>query len=120
MILDICHYLLTLLHILQLNVIKRVSLFLFLKDELVGFKYFYIPFIYTVNLIRSHTHTHTHTHTHIYMMCSSVAHSSSTVCNPIDCSTPGLPVHHQLLEFTQAHVHRVSDVIQPSHPLNSM
>ena len=38
-------------------------------------------------------------------------------CNPIDCSIPGLPVHHQLLEFTQTHVHRVTDAIQPSHPL---
>ena len=37
----------------------------------------------------------------------------------MDCSTPGLPVHHQLLEFTQTHVHRVGDAIQPSHPLSS-
>ena len=37
----------------------------------------------------------------------------------MDCSTPGLPVHHQLLEFTQTHVHRVGDAIQPSHPLLS-
>ena len=42
-----------------------------------------------------------------------------TVCNPMNCSTPGLPVHHQLLEFTQTHVHWVSDAIQPSHPLSS-
>ena len=42
-----------------------------------------------------------------------------TLCDPMDCSTPGLPVHHQLLEFTQTHVHRVSDAIQPSHPLSS-
>ena len=40
-------------------------------------------------------------------------------CNPIDCSTPGFPVHHQLLEFAQIHVHRVGDAIQPSHPLSS-
>ena len=40
---------------------------------------------------------------------SSVTHSYSTVCNPMDCSTPGLPVHHQLPGFTQTHVHRVSD-----------
>ena len=38
---------------------------------------------------------------------------------PMNCSTPGLPVHHQLPEFTQIHVHRVSDAIQPSHPLSS-
>ena len=49
----------------------------------------------------------------------SVAQSCPTLCNPMDCSTPDLPVHHQLPEFTQTHVHRVSDVIQPSHPLSS-
>ena len=42
-----------------------------------------------------------------------------TLCNPRDCSTSGLPVHHQLLELAQTHVHRVSDAIQPSHPLLS-
>ena len=47
---------------------------------------------------------------------SSVAQSCLTLCNPMDCSTPGLPVHHQLPEFTQTHVHRVGDTIQPSHP----
>ena len=41
-----------------------------------------------------------------------------TLCNPMDCSTPGLPVHQQLLKFTQTHVHRVGDAIQPSHPLS--
>ena len=50
---------------------------------------------------------------------SSVAQSCLTLCNPMNCSTPGLPVHHQLPEFTQTHVHRVSDAIQPSHPLSS-
>ena len=50
---------------------------------------------------------------------SSVAQSCPTLCNPMDCSMPGLPVHHQLPEFTQTHVHRVSDAIQPSHPLSS-
>ena len=50
---------------------------------------------------------------------SSVAQSCPTLCNPMNCSTPGLPVHHQLLEFTQIHVHRVGDAIQPSHPLSS-
>ena len=42
-----------------------------------------------------------------------------TLCDPLDCSTPGLPVHHQLPEFTQTHVHRVGDAIQSSHPLSS-
>ena len=41
------------------------------------------------------------------------------LCNPMDCSTPGLPVHHQLPEFTQTHVYWVGDAIQPSHPLSS-
>ena len=50
---------------------------------------------------------------------SSVAQSSPTLCDPMNRSTPGLPVHHQLPEFTQTHVHRVSDAIQPSHPLLS-
>ena len=50
---------------------------------------------------------------------SSVAESCPTLCDPINHSTPGLPVHHQLLEFTQTHLHRVSDAIQPSHPLSS-
>ena len=50
---------------------------------------------------------------------SSVAQSCPPLCDPMDCSTPGLPVHHQLPEFTQTHVHWVSDAIQPSHPLLS-
>ena len=50
---------------------------------------------------------------------SSVAQSCPTLCDPMNHSTPGLPVHHQLPEFTQTHVHRVSDAIQPSHPLPS-
>ena len=43
----------------------------------------------------------------------------SALCDPMDCSTPGLPVLHYLLELAQIHVHRVSDAIQPSHPLSS-
>ena len=50
---------------------------------------------------------------------SPVAQSCLTLCDPMDCSTPGLPVHYQLLEFIQTHVHRVGDAIQPSHPLLS-
>ena len=48
----------------------------------------------------------------------SVAQSCPTLCDPMNCSTPGLPVHHQLPEFTQTHIYRVSDAIQPSHPLS--
>ena len=50
---------------------------------------------------------------------SSVAQSCPTLCDPMNHSTQGLPVHHQLPEFTQTHIHRVSDAIQPSHPLSS-
>ena len=50
---------------------------------------------------------------------SSVAQSCLTLCDPMNRSTPGLPVHHQLPEFTETHVHRVSDAISPSHPLSS-
>ena len=50
---------------------------------------------------------------------SSTAQSSLTLCDPMNRSTPGLPVHHHLLEFTQIHVHWVSDAIQPSHPPSS-
>ena len=50
---------------------------------------------------------------------SSVAQSGLTLCNPMDCSMPGLPVHRQLPEFTQTRAHRVSDAIQPSHHLLS-
>ena len=50
---------------------------------------------------------------------SSVAQSCLTLCDPMDCSTPGFPVHHQLPELAQTHVHWVGDAIQPSHPLSS-
>ena len=50
---------------------------------------------------------------------SSVTQLCPTLCDPMNHSTPGLPVHHQLPEFTQTHIHRVSDAIQPSHPLPS-
>ena len=54
-----------------------------------------------------------------HIQFSSVAQSCPTLCNPMNCSTPGLPVHHQLLVFTQTCVHQVGDAIQPSHPLLS-
>ena len=52
-------------------------------------------------------------------MLSSVAQSCPTFCDPMNRNMPGLPVHHQLPESTQTHIHRVSDAIQPSHPLSS-
>ena len=60
----------------------------------------------------------THTHTDIDQI-RSVAQSCPTLCDHMNRSTPGLPVQHQLPEFTETHVHRVSDAIQPSHPLSS-
>ena len=51
---------------------------------------------------------------------SSVTQSCPTLCDPMNHSMPGLPVHHQLLEFTETHVHRVGDAIQPFHPLSSL
>ena len=55
----------------------------------------------------------------VHLQFSSVAQSCPTLCDPMNRSTPGLPVHQQLPEFTQTHVHWVSDAIQPSHPLSS-
>ena len=99
--------------------------------------------------IHTHTHTHTHTYAHTQLVIiplpvsvmitlnlwilqgipkefipkitpfSSVTQSCPTLCDPMDCSTPGFLVHHQLLKFTQTHVHWVKDAIQPSHPLLS-
>ena len=69
-------------------------------------------------ITRSHDWTDS-MHAWYSVQFSSVSQSCQTLCDPMDCSTPGLPVHHQLLEFTQTHVHRVGDVIQPSHPLLS-
>ena len=57
--------------------------------------------------------------TSLAIQFSSVAHSCPTLCDPMNRSTPGLPVHHQLPEFIQTHVHRIGDAIQPSHPLSN-
>ena len=54
-----------------------------------------------------------------FSLVSSVAQSCPTLCDPVNCSTPGLPVHHHLPEFTQTLVHRVGDAVQRSHPLSS-
>ena len=54
-----------------------------------------------------------------YFQFNSVPQSCPTLCDPVDCSMPGFPVHHQLLELAQAHVYQISDAIQPSHPLSS-
>ena len=69
-------------------------------------------------VIQIHMCACTYTYTHPSQF-SSVAQLCPTLCDPMNRSTPGLPVHHQLPEFTQTHVHGVSDAIQPSHPLSS-
>ena len=95
---------------------------------------------YAYNILHTHTHTHTLKYYSVIkkrmkfchlqqcgwtwkvfssVQFSSVAQSCPTLCDPMSRSTPGLPVHHQLPEFTQTHVHGVSDAIQPSHPLSS-
>ena len=69
---------------------------------------------------KKHVHLETgHLNWPLEVQFSSVAQSCLTLCNPIDCSTPGFSVHHQHPESTQTHVHRVGDAIQPSHPLLS-
>ena len=75
------------------------------------FKYF------RSQILKLRTFSYIITRKNINNQFSSVA--QSCLCDPMNYSTPGLPVHHQLPEFTQIHVHRVSDAIQPSHPLSS-
>ena len=58
--------------------------------------------------------------TYVSVQFSSVTQSCPALCDPMNRSTPGLPVHHHLPEFTQTHAHRVSDAIQPSHPLSPL
>ena len=60
-----------------------------------------------------------HVYFKLLLHFSSVTQSCPNLCDPMNCSMPGLPVHHQLPEFTQTHVHRVGDAIQPSHSLSS-
>ena len=81
-----------------------------------------IPHTQSIHTHKPHAHTHhidtTH-HTNIQSSVSSVAQSCLTLCDPMDYSMPGLPVHHKLLESIQTHVHWVGNAIQPSHPLLS-
>ena len=84
-----------------------------------------LPWQVATNLLRHFLYLrilklHLITASHLFgVQFSSVAQLCPTLCEPMNRSMPGLPVHHQLLEFTQAHVHWVSDAIQPSHPLSS-
>ena len=64
-------------------------------------------------------HIHIYIYANVSLPFSSVTQSCPTLCNPMNHSAPGLPIHHQFPEFTQTHLHRVGDAIQPSHPLSS-
>ena len=79
--------------------------------------------LYSLSLLQVFTKVYSYTliswYVFISQSVSSVTQSCPTLCYPMNRSTPGLPVHHQLPEFTQTHVHRVGDAIQPSHPLLS-
>ena len=84
------------------------------KNKVVGLILLDFKTDYPVLVIKTMWYCHKDKH-----QFSSVAQSCPALCDPRNCSTPGLPVHHQLPEFTQTHVHRVCDAIQPSHPLLS-
>ena len=77
-----------------------------------------------ISLPPKNENLYSHACTPTFIMASfqftSFTQSCLTLCDPMDCSMPGLPVHYQLLEFTQTHVHWVSDAIQPPHPLSSL
>ena len=74
--------------------------------------------------IYTHLYIHIYTHTHIYIthiytyQFSSVTQLYLTLCHPMEFSTPGFPVHYQIPELVQTHIHQVGDVIQPSHSLS--
>jgi len=78
----------------------------------------FLPFLRKLHIVFHSGCTNLQSH-HSCIQFSSVAQSCPTLCNAMDCSTPGFPVHHQLPELTQTHVHRISDAIQPSHPPSS-
>ena len=78
----------------------------------------FFPFL-PVSGCQCRGHWHLWSHVLSSIQLSSVAQSCPTLCDPMNRSTPGLPVHHQLLEFTQSHVHQVGDAIQPSYSLSS-
>jgi len=95
--------------------------------QLLGWTFYSLAYEITQLAKTNHTTFHgCHTHSlqwltrcGVSVQFSSVAQSCPTICNPMACRMPGLPVHHQLPELTQTHVHRVGDTIQPSHPLSS-
>ena len=97
------------------------SICLFLSDFiLVWYSFRFIHVAATVSFIIFCgwvIHIYIYIYIYIHCCCCSVAQSCPALCNPMDCSTPGLPVSHHLLKFAQAPVHCSGDAIQPSHPL---
>ena len=79
----------------------------------------YFTYIYIVNAIRNYFYFHFRPSVVHSVQFNSVVQSCLNLCNPMNHSTPGLPIHHQFQEFTQTHVHQVGDAIQLSHPLLS-
>ena len=100
-----------LIELCQFPVLKMVQwlnkMLPFVEAEWRVYGYMLFAFSFLISLIN------------VSQSVSSVAQSCPTLCDPMNHSTPGHPVHHQLLEFTQTHIHRVSDAIQPCHPLSS-
>ena len=84
--------------------------------SIVKFPQLFKKFLCITDLSQDSNKSHTSS---LVVQFSSVAQSCPILCNPMDCSTPGLPVHHQLPEFIQTHVHRVGDAIQLSYPMLS-
>jgi len=123
--------------VLNFNAVQIVNLFIVspfcvLRSLPTSRSWRYSPRFSNRSLIISHAHLHTaisciYIKANMIFFCiffnsvqfSSVAQLCLTLCDPMNRSTPGLPVHHQLLEFIQTHVHWVGDAVQPSHPLSS-
>ena len=92
----------------------------FLSSLSCSFQYPYLLFLYSLFFLRQlQTGLFISPSDNSLVQFSSVAQSCPTLCDPVNHSTPGLPLHHQLPELAQTHVHQVSDAIQPSHPLSS-
>ena len=92
---------------------------LFFSWGILLYHYHHTCHILTVNNFTNYS-TVLLCHSFCLIQFSSVAQSSPILCEPMDCSTPGFPIHHQLPELAQTHVNQVSDAIQPSHPLSCL
>ena len=91
----------------------------FLPDYLILYYYFYIYFLFSVNIMSVPGLSWRFLFKKGSVQFSSTAQSCPTLCDPMGCSTPGFPVHHQLPELPQNHVHWVCDAMQPTYPLLS-